>query len=135
MSQNTTVALEPTMIDRELYRSIPIHGRCITLCGSTRFRDAFDFWNTHLTLAGNAVYSVAVDAHGDIREALPSESEKALLDEVHLLKIKNSDSIFVLDVSGYIGFSTSREIAFAQKTGKDVFYLSQLFPQLIKQSA
>ena len=41
------------MIDRELYRSIPIRSARLTLCGSTRFRDAFDFWNTHLTLAGN----------------------------------------------------------------------------------
>ena len=123
------------MIDRALYQSIPIHARRITLCGSTRFRDQFDFWNTHLTLAGNAVYSVAVDAHGEAREALPTEREKALLDEVHLLKIKNSDAIFVLDVDGYIGASTSREIDFAKSQGKDVYYLSELFPQRSKRSA
>jgi hypothetical protein len=123
------------MIDRDLYQSIPIHGQRLTLCGSTRFRDAFDFWNTHLTLAGNAVYSVAVDAHGDAREALPTEKEKTLLDEVHLLKIKNSDAIFVLDVNGYIGSSTTREIAFARSKGKDVYFLSELFPQMANRSA
>ena len=70
------VAARPKMIDRELYRTIPIHDRRITLCGSTRFRDAFDFWNTHLTLAGNVVYSVALDAHGDVRDALPSGARR-----------------------------------------------------------
>jgi hypothetical protein len=123
------------MIDRALYRSIPIHGRRLTLCGSTRFRGAFDFWNTHLTLAGNAVYSVAVDAHGEAREALPTEAEKTLLDEVHLMKILNSDAIFVLDVGGYVGSSTEREIAFARSKGKGVFFLSELFPEMAKRSA
>jgi hypothetical protein len=123
------------MIDRELYRSIPIHGTRLTLCGSTRFRDAFDFWNTHLTLAGNAVYSVAVDAHGEARDALPTEKEKTLLDEVHLMKILNSDAIFVLDVNGYIGSSTEREIAFARSRGKQVYLLSELFPQMARRPA
>jgi hypothetical protein len=123
------------MIDRNLYRAIPWHDRRITICGSTRFRQAFDFWNTHLTLAGNAVYSVAVDAHGDARDALPSDSEKELLDQVHLKKILNSDAIFVLDIDGYIGASTAREIAFARANGRDVFYLSQAFPELAKRRA
>lgn len=125
----------PAMINRDLYRSIPIHSTRLTLCGSTRFRDAFDFWNTHLTLAGNAVYSVAVDAHGEARDALPTESEKTLLDEVHLMKILNSDAIFVLDVDGYIGSSTAREIAFARSKGKQIFLLSELFPEMARRSA
>lgn len=123
------------MIDRGLYNSIPIHGRKLTLCGSTRFRDAFDFWNTHLTLARNAVYSVAVDAHGEARDALPTEKEKTLLDEVHLMKILNSDAIFVLDLDGYIGSSTAREIAFAKSKGKDIYYLSEMFPVMARRSA
>jgi nucleoside 2-deoxyribosyltransferase len=123
------------MIDRNLYRQIPIHSLRVTLCGSTKFREAFDFWNTHLTLAGNAVYSVAVDAHGEARDALPTEEEKTLLDEVHLMKIKNSDAIFVLDVDGYIGSSTAREIVFARAKGKDVYYLSKMFPSMARRSA
>src|SRR5262249_2515860 len=112
-----------------------IHRRRLTLCGSTRFRDAFDFWNTHLTLAGNAVYSVAVDAHSEARDALPTEHEKKLLDEVHLMKITNTDGIFVLDNDGYIGASTAREIEFAKVNGKDIYYLSDLFPGMAKRSA
>jgi hypothetical protein len=126
------------MINRDLYRQIVargLHSKRLTLCGSTRFRDAFDFWNTHLTLAGNAVYSVAVDAHGEARDALPTEREKTLLDEVHLMKIKNSDGIFVLDINGYIGSSTSREIVFARERGKEIFYLTELFPEMARRSA
>src|SRR5262249_12432910 len=119
-------------IDRDLYRSIPIHQQRITLCGSTRFRAAFDFWNTHLTLAGNVVYSVAVDAHSSARDAGPSDPEKEILDKVHLKKIMNSDAIFVIDIDGYIGNSTSREIEFARNRGKKIYFLSALFPALAK---
>jgi hypothetical protein len=101
--------------------------RCrITLCGSTRFKKAFAEWNARLTLEGNVVYSVAMWSHGARID--PTEEQKKLLDEVHLAKIDNSDEVFVLDVGGYIGESTRREIAHAEKTGKAVRYLSKEFP-------
>ena len=116
------------MIDRKFYRRLPIRERKITLCGSTRFPEAFQFWNTNLTLAGNVVYSVALSAHGEPSEGRPDAEEKRVLDQVHLKKILNSDSIFVLDVNGYIGESTSREIKFARENGRDVYFLSEVCP-------
>jgi len=50
-----------------------------------------------------------------------AELRKAGLDELHLMKIKESDAIFVLDVFGYTGKSTDGEIRYAQKLGKRIF--------------
>lgn len=100
----------------------------ITLCGSTRFKRAFQEWNARLTLRGHVVFSVALWGHAD-KTVDPTSDEKALLDRVHLRKIELSDAIFVLDVGRYVGASTSREIAHAQALGKSVRYLSQEFPE------
>lgn len=113
------------MIDRAVYTRIPIQGRKITLCGSTRFPEAFEYWNTQLTLAGNVVYSVAVMPHHANVEGFLTSAEKDTLDKVHLRKIENSDAIFVVDIGGYIGESTGREIDFARQLGKDIFRLSE----------
>lgn len=47
------------------------------------------------------------------------------LDDMHLRKIDLADEIFVINVGGYIGESTSREIEYAQATGKTVRYLER----------
>jgi len=49
--------------------------------------------------------------------------EKELLDKIHLRKIDLSDEIFVLNVGGYIGESTEREINYARRMGKKVRFL------------
>lgn len=100
--------------------------KVITLCGSTRFKVAYQEWNARLTLAGNVVFSVAMWSHSDVMK--PTDDQKILLDKIHLEKIDRSDEIFVLDVGKYIGESTRREIAHAEKTGKRVRYLSVEHP-------
>jgi len=112
-----------TLIDRAVYEKIPFRDKRITLCGSTQFPEAFEYWNAQLTLAGNIVYSVAImPHHANIRGEL-REDEKAKLDAVHLKKIDNSDAIFIVDIGGYIGDSTRSEIRYAEKTGKEIYRL------------
>ena len=48
---------------------------------------------------------------------------KEMLDDMHKRKIDMADEIFVINVGGYIGESTRREIAYAERTGKAVRYL------------
>ena len=105
---------------------LPVVPPVICLCGSTRFKKAFQEWNARLTLNGNVVYSVAMWNHS--KRVEPSPSEKITLDKVHKLKIYLSDSIFVLDVDGYIGESTKSEIEYDKSLGKNVTYLSQEYP-------
>lgn len=99
----------------------------ITLCGSTKFKREFEAINRQLTLEGHIVYSVGVFGHAD--KITLTKHQKTVLDKVHLNKIDNSDGIFVIDVDGYIGDSTEKEIDYAESNGKFVKYLSD-FPDL-----
>ena len=79
--------------------------KIVTLCGSTRFKDQFL-------------------ESGD--EEVWKPGTKEMLDDMHLRKIDLADEIFVINVGGYIGESTRREIAYAEKTGKKVRYLEEV---------
>lgn len=52
------------------------------------------------------------------------ENTKTMLDELHKRKLDISDTIFVIDVCGYIGSSTRSEIDYAISKGKKVVYYS-----------
>ena len=96
--------------------------KIVTLCGSTRFKDQFLEAQKRLTLEGNIVISVGLFGHsGDADVWKPGVKE--MLDDMHLRKIDMADEIFVINVGGYIGESTKREIAYAEQTGKTIKYL------------
>jgi hypothetical protein len=102
----------------------------VCLCGSTRFHDAFQRANYDLTMQGRIVLSVgffphsAERAHGETIGCTPEQ--KDALDELHLRKIDLADRVLVLNVGGYIGDSTRREIAYAEAHGKPIQYLEPL---------
>lgn len=96
--------------------------KVITLCGSTRFKDAFLQEQKRLTLEGNIVLSVGLFGHSGDGEVW-TEGTKAMLDDMHKRKIDMADEIFVINVDGYIGESTRSEIDYAHQTGKAVHYL------------
>ena len=96
--------------------------KIVTLCGSTRFKEQFLEAQKRLTLEGSIVIRVGLFGHsGDDDVWKPGVKE--MLDDMHLRKIDLADEIFVINVGGYIGESTKREIAYAEKTGKTVNYL------------
>ena len=103
--------------------------KVITLCGSTRFKDAFLQAQKKLTLEGNIVISVGLFGHSGDNEVWEGMSEdtltqtKQMLDDMHKRKIDMADEIFVINVGGYIGSSTRSEIDYAHATGKPVHYL------------
>ena len=98
--------------------------KVITLCGSTRFKDEFLEAQKRLTLEGNIVISVGLFGHsGD--DVVWTEGVKDMLDRQHLAKIDLADEIFVINVGGYIGDSTRREIAYAEFKGKTITYLEE----------
>jgi len=87
--------------------------------------EAFGDWNVILTKAGHVVYTVAQSSHGAHE---PNAEEKRRFDLVHLAKIDASDAIVVLNVDGYIGESTLREIEWARLRRKDVYWLNHAIP-------
>lgn len=96
-----------------------LHCHVVCLCGSTRFRDKFTEANRRETMAGRIVVAPGVFAHSG--DPLTDE-DKRRLDELHLRKIDMADSVLVVNPGGYIGDSTRREIAYAERTGKQVDY-------------
>ena len=53
-----------------------------------------------------------------------TEEEGVMLDKMHRERIKLSDAILVVNVNGYIGTSTKREIELAKSLNKEIIYYS-----------
>lgn len=97
----------------------------ITLCGSARFESWFHLWNKALSLAGHCVFGLSSypSTNGGVKDWCTKE-QKATLDAVHLLKIKASDAVLVLNPFAYIGESTLRDIeATRLMSDKALFFL------------
>lgn len=93
----------------------------IALIGSSRFIDLYHKANKTLTLQGHVVYSIATISTQSQPHEITDE-EKELLDLVHLLKIQESDAVFlVTDETGYLGTSTKREVRWATLLDKQIF--------------
>ena len=100
----------------------------VCLCGSTRFWRQFQKSSLEETLAGKIVLSIGAASGTDdehFGNLSPEEYEriKAMLDELHLRKIDLADEVLILNVGGYIGESTRRELSYAQATRKRVRWL------------
>jgi len=117
--------------DYEYVRKItkPKRPHIVCLCGSTRFMSAFFEAGRKFTLEGKIVLSVGVckhtDAEGGCGTEVISQDVADRLDELHLRKIDLADAVVVLNVGGYIGNSTRKEITYAERTGKPVHYLEK----------
>ena len=99
--------------------------KVVTLCGSTRFKEQFLEAQKQLSLEGYIVSSVGLFGHsGDVEVWQPGMKE--MLDANHLRKIDMSDGIYVINVDGYIGESTKREIEYAFVNGKFIRYLEPI---------
>ena len=93
----------------------------VCLCGSTRFVEEFRYIDRRETVAGKIVLAPGCFQGDAVLEVLPGVKQR--LDELHLHKIDLADEILVVNVGGYIGQSTRREIAYARQQGKRVRWL------------
>ncbi len=98
--------------------------KVVCLCGSTRFAEQMNLLGARLTLNGYIVVRpevVTYSSESDPQRVAPEV--KAALDELHLRKIDLASWVFVVNVGGYIGESTAREVAYARSLGKRLSYL------------
>lgn len=103
----------------------------VVLCGSSRFCDVmailaweFERDNGVITMGLHllpAWYKTNVPDH--IAEA---EGVAEKMNELHWRKIDLADKIFVVNLHGYIGDSTRKEIEYAKRTNKRVQYLEPI---------
>lgn len=110
----------------------------VCLCGSTRFYEAFQEANYKETMAGRIVLSVGFYPHSSAThgEGVGHDSaEKVNLDELHLDKIDLADEVLVLNLGGYVGTSTRREVLHAIRRGKAIRWLEpERIPEDLKSS-
>lgn len=107
--------------------------KVVCLCGSTRFTRemqnlVWDFAKKGIIALGWCVLpsnhksdGTEIDHHLAEREGVA-----VVLDKLHLRKIDLADEVLVINVGGYIGSGTRREITYAHKTGKPVRYLEPI---------
>ena len=96
----------------------------VCICGSARFWEELAAANRELTLAGAIVVAPASFARPEHRanDQTLTDAQKSALGELHLRKIDLADRVLVINPGGYLGESTSREIAYARATGKPVSF-------------
>lgn len=117
--------VEPGEMIPDFYPLLRTMPRIVCLCGSTRFYDAYQEAYYRETLAGKIVLSVGFapqsQTHGEEIGCTPEQ--KKGLDELHLRKIDIADEVLFLNVGGYMGESTRRELEYARKAGKMICFL------------
>lgn len=101
----------------------------ICLCGSSRFIDhmavlAWEFEKRGAICLSLHLLPAWYTNQADHQAEFEGIADR--MDELHLRKIDLANKVVVVDVGGYIGDSTKREIAYAKATGKPVEFLSQL---------
>ena len=102
--------------------------KIICLCGSTRFTEAMLILQWGLTKKGFIVLSWCALPESyprgkDRNHIGDQEGVKELVDEVHLRKIDLAEEVMILNVDGYIGESTQRELDYARKKNKVIRFL------------
>ncbi|SRR6266487_1841714 len=113
---------EFTLMDGQLILRSVLEPTVVCLCGSTRFSEAFREANLQETLAGKIVLSIGCDFKSDSALGF-TESDKARMDRLHLRKIDLADEVLVLNVGGYVGISTAREILYSIRKYKTLRFL------------
>lgn len=95
--------------------------KVITLCGSTKFKEAFIKERERLILEGNIV--LTIEPVGTMTPEIIPEILKTMLIFIHKMRILVSDEVFVINPDNYIGESTSEEIRYAKEKGVVVKYM------------
>jgi hypothetical protein len=99
--------------------------KVIVHCGSTRkAMKEFEEWNLKDTREGNIVLTIGANKNDD--ELGISIAEAMELDILHLFKIERADLVRILNVGGYIGPSTRRELEYARMLGKEIRFLESI---------
>ena len=99
--------------------------KIITVCGSLKFVKEMMEITEEMELQGNCmlvpIYNPSKPSKDDF-----TEEQALMLDKMHKERIKLSDAILVINVNGYIGSSTKREIEFAKSLNKEIIYYTDL---------
>lgn len=103
--------------------------RIVCLCGSSRFVDVMAVAAWEIEKRGAICFSLHLlpDWYNPApHHQAEVEGVAEAMDELHLRKIDLADEVLVVDVEGYTGDSTRREISYAREHDTPVRWLSKL---------
>jgi len=107
-----------------------IKPKIVVMCGSSKFVDimAVAEWlierdELAITMGLNLLPQWYPDCPPD--HLAEAEGCAEAMDELHLRKIDLADEIFVVNWDNYVGESTSKEIQYAEESGKVIRYFTQ----------
>ena len=95
----------------------------LTLCGSLRFEPYWHEANKQLGLAGHICYSVMTFPSIEGSKSWYTPEQKWTLDLAHLAKIDESDGVVMLNIEGYLGESSLRELQWARMRHKLIYWV------------
>ena len=95
--------------------------KIVTICVSMKFKDKMMEIAKELEIKKKYVVIQCIYSNARF-----NEEEQQILADLHYNKIEISDAIYVVNVGGYIGNSTAKEIEYAKKLGKEVMYLEDV---------
>lgn len=98
--------------------------KVITVCGSYKFKNEIVEITEKMALKGNCMLTPIELTKKD--KDVYTQEDISLLGKMHLEKIKISDAILVVNVNGYIGESTKKEIEYAKSLNKEILYYTDL---------
>ena len=95
--------------------------KTVTICGSMRFEQKMRdiAWILETQYGVNVLQCVYTPEN-----AVCSDRMLKNLESAHYRKIELCDAVYVVDIGGYIGESTKREVAYARESGKEVIFHS-----------
>lgn len=102
--------------------------KIVCLIGSTHFTDVFIKTAWELSLEGCIVLSIEICPYNIKHHAGEVLGVADKLSELHLRKIDLCSEVLVLNVGGYVGEDTKREISYARSLGKKVRWLEHNVP-------
>ncbi|MFB6726096.1 hypothetical protein ACFCV3_38350 [Kribbella sp. NPDC056345] len=97
---------------------MPDRPEIVCICGSARFADEIHAATRALTLAGAIVLAPTLFPP----TASLTDDQKTALGTLHLHKIDLADRVLIVNPGGYLGESTTREIAHAHTTNKPITF-------------
>lgn len=95
--------------------------KIVTICGSMKFVEQMKKVAVKLEIENKYIVIQCVYTNDKL-----NEEEQQILSELHYKKINISDAIYVVNVNGYIGSSTIKEIQYAKTLGKEIMYLEPI---------
>ena len=100
-----------------------IEMKAITLCGSLKFQKEMMKVAEEMSLEG---YCILTPVYPVLENINGTEEQLVSVKKAHFKRIELSDAILVVNVDNYIGNSTSLEIDYAKKLGKEIIYYTDL---------